>query len=258
MFGFKRRRRQELRTKPFPADWQRILERNIPLYRRLPPEDQRELHGHIHVFLAEKYFEGCNGLVLTDEIRITIAAQACMLLLHRVPSYYPGLRTILVYPSAYIATSKSIGPGGVITESTGVRLGESWHHTSQRGAIVLSWSDVMSGALGERDGRNVVLHEFAHQLDGEFGGMDGAPNLANPSMYKDWARVLGSEYQALMQNLMRNHRTGIDPYGATNPAEFFAVITEMFFERPRKMREEHRQLYEQLKLFYHQDPAAIS
>jgi Mlc titration factor MtfA (ptsG expression regulator) len=257
MFGFKRRRRDRLHSKPFPEQWRHIIDRNVPMYRRLSDEDQRELQGHVQVFVAEKYFEGCDGLVMTDEIRVTIAAQACVLLLHRQATYYPGLRSILVYPAAYVANSKSVGPGGIVTESIGVRAGESWHPTSQRGVIVLSWSDVLAGSRGERDGRNVVLHEFAHQLDGEYGGMDGVPHLPNPSMYKDWARVLGQEYQSLVQNLMRNHRTGIDPYGATNPAEFFAVVTEVFFERPRNLQAEHPQLYEQLKSFYQQDPAAV-
>ena len=188
MFSFfKKRRRQRLRIQPFPSDWLTIIEKNVPIYNRLPQADQLELQGHIQVFLAEKFFEGCGGLELTDEIKVTIAAQACLLLLHRETDYYPRLITILVYPHAYVA--KNIEPigGGVVLEGKIARLGEEW----KDGVVVLSWDDVRQGASDLHDGHNVVLHEFAHQLDQQDGSADGTPTLEHRSQYTTWARVLG-------------------------------------------------------------------
>ncbi|MHC5542275.1 M90 family metallopeptidase, partial [Singulisphaera rosea] len=164
MFGFfKRRRRERLRATPFPTAWVEIIEKNVPLYQRLGEADRRELQGHIQVFLGEKQFEGCGGLELTDEVRVTIAAQACLLLLHRETDDYRRLITILVYPSAYEAKGVEPIGGGFVIEGIQGRLGEAW----QDGVVVLSWDDVRRGAADARDGQNVVLHEFAHQLDQE-------------------------------------------------------------------------------------------
>lgn len=253
----KNHRRRRLREEESASEWLRILDA-LSAYRRLPPADQRELQGHIRVFLDEKYFEGCGGLEMTDEIRVTIAAQACMLLLHRDTDYYPGLKTILVYPSSYVATGKHVGPGGVITESEGVRAGESWHalaSPASGGPVVLSWRDVVTGAADINDGHNVVFHEFAHQLDAEAGGLDGAPQLGKRSSYIAWARVLSGEYAALLEDLKRDSPTWLNSYGATNPAEFFAVLTESFFEQAALMKRTHPDLYSQLAEFYRQDPA---
>ncbi len=252
MFGFKRRRRERLRNQPFPTEWVAIIERNIPYYRRISSDDQKELQGHIHVFLNEKKFEGCGGLEITDEIRVTIAAQACILLLHRDTDYFPLLTSILVYPHHYFAQSSHHLPGGVVHEDLEGRLGESWY----RGPVVLSWDDILRGAADPHDGYNVVLHEFAHQLDSESGSTEGAPVLPERSMYGPWARVLGREYEKLLNDLRHNHQPLIDAYGATNPAEFFAVVTELFFEKPAALKRRHRELYEQLAAFYQQDPAA--
>src|SRR5208282_4231509 len=157
MFGmFRNRRRERLRSQPFPHSWLDIIKKNVPIFNRLPQADQRELQGHIQVFLAEKFFEGCGGLELTEEIKVTIAAQACLLLLHRETDYYPRLITILVYPHAYVA--KGIRPigGGAVLEFETARLGEAW----KDGVVVLSWDDVRQGASDLHDGHNVVLHEF--------------------------------------------------------------------------------------------------
>ncbi len=251
MFGFKRRRRQRLRNQPFPPEWVAFIEHNVPYYRRLTPDEQKELQGHILVFLDEKTFEGCGGLDITDEIRVTIAAQACMLLLHRDTDYFPLLTSILVYPHHYFAESKHHLPGGVVHEDIEGRLGESWY----RGPVVLSWDDILSGAADPYDGHNVVFHEFAHQLDSESGSNEGAPVLPHPSMYTAWARVLSQEYKKLLIDLQRHHQHLIDAYGATNPAEFFAVVTELFFEKPVALQKLHPALYEQLAAFYQQDPA---
>ena len=252
MFGFKRRRRRRLKDQPFPRQWAAILERNVPCYRALPPDDQRELQGHIQVFLDEKRFEGCAGLEITDEIRVTVAAQACMLLLHRQSDYYPRMKTIFVYPQGYLTRSVATGAGGIVTETDGLRLGESWY----RGPVVLSWDDARKGAADARDGHNVVFHEFAHQLDSETGEHDGAPVLPRRSMYIAWARVLGGDYRRLIDDIARDRKTALRAYGATDPAEFFAVATEAFFEKPRALRRRHPSLYEQLRGFYRQDPAA--
>lgn len=252
MFGFKRRRRRRLKDQPFPFEWAAILERNVPCYRALPPDDQRELQGHIQVFLDEKRFEGCAGLEITDEIRVTVAAQACMLLLHRQSDYYPRMKTIFVYPQGYLTRSVATGAGGIVTETDGLRLGESWY----RGPVVLSWDDARKGAADARDGHNVVFHEFAHQLDSETGEHDGAPVLPRRSMYIAWARVLGGDYRRLIDDIARDRKTALRAYGATDPAEFFAVATEAFFEKPRALRRRHPALYEQLRDFYRQDPAA--
>lgn len=253
MFGLRERRRRRLRQAPFPPAWRAIVERNFALFRRLPPADQEELLGHMQVFLAEKKFEGCGGLEITDEIRVTIAAQACLLLLHREPHYYPRLVSILVYPHAYVAKTTERLPGGVVLTGESGRLGESWVDD----VVVLAWDAVRSGASDANDGHNVVLHEFAHQLDQEDGSASGAPILERRSQYVAWARILGKEFTSLRQQLARGAATDIDPYGATNPAEFFAVVTEAFFERPHALRKKHPELYEELAQFYRQDPAAL-
>ena len=251
MFGFfKKQRRERLLQHPFPAEWVGILERNVPIYGRLPEDDRTELHGLIQVFLAEKVFEGCGGLAITDEIKVTIAAQACMLLLHRDTDVYPRLITVLVYPNAYVSNMPRHSPQGIVTEGPRGRLGEAW--TS--GVVVLSWDDVKLGAADLRDGHNVVFHEFAHQLDQEDGAADGAPILPKRSMYSAWARVLGAEFEELKRAEATGKKSVLDTYGASEPAEFFAVATEAFFEKPVQMKKKHPELYEELKEYYGQDP----
>jgi len=245
---FRRVRRRRLREAAFPENWRRIIEANVPLYGRMPESLRRQLHGLVQVFLAEKHFEACGGLEMTDEIKVTIAAQACMLLLNRQPTYFPKLRTILVYPHTYVARTVSSN-GSMVVEGHSVRLGESW----QNGPVVLAWDSVKGGTSNVTDARNVVLHEFAHQLDQEDGAADGAPILERRSRYVTWARVLSAEYEALQRG---RGRTVMSRYGATNPAEFFAVATETFFEKPRQMHKHHPELYEELKTYYQLDPLA--
>lgn len=251
---FGRRRRAALRAAPFPAAWAALIERNVPLVARLSASDRAELFGHVQVLVAEKHWEGAGGLVLDDEIRVTIAAQACLLLLHRgVENPYPELDTVLVYPRGWRTETRHV-QDGLVTEGPAHHLGESW----RRGLVILAWDAARRGAADDDDGQNVVLHEFAHQLDTEAGAADGAPALPDRAMYGPWARVLGREYEALVDALHQGRPTTLDPYGATNPAEFFAVVTELFFERPRRLRERHPALYDQLKAFYRQDPAEWS
>jgi Mlc titration factor MtfA (ptsG expression regulator) len=251
MFGFKKRRRNRLANQQFPDQWLRIIKRNVPIYRLLLAEDQKELQRHILVFIGEKLFEGCGGLQITDEIKVTIAAQACILLLHRKTDYYPGLSSILVYPRSYVARSTKHLAGGVVVEGTDIRLGESWHH----GSVVLSWDDVRRSAADIHDGHNVVLHEFAHQIDSAFAKGDSTPALKSTSTFIAWARILQKEYENLRREVSSDSSTILDKYGAVNPAEFFAVATEYFFEKPKQLQRLHSELYRELKHFYQQDPA---
>ena len=171
-------------TEPLPEEWERILKQNVPLYSRLPDALRRQLQGLINIFLHEKRFEGCSGLEITDEIRVTVAAQACILLLNRKTDFYPRLSSILVYPGAYMAKEVWQTPAGFEVEEESVRLGESW----ESGTVVLAWDNIKHGAWDWKDGHNVVLHEFAHRLDQQNGTANGAPILAQRSRYVTWAR----------------------------------------------------------------------
>jgi Mlc titration factor MtfA (ptsG expression regulator) len=245
-YNLRNARRKKLMAAPFPEDWRQIIEKNFPLYNRLPDSLKDELGGIIQVFLAEKKIEGCGGLEITDEIRVTIAAQAGMLLLNRKTKFFKKLHSILVYPHTYVAGN--LTGGGIGGPS--VRLGESW----QNGPVVLSWDSVTGGASNITDGRNVVMHEFSHQLDQEDGAADGAPILESRSCYATWAKVLSAEYDTLRNKKKKCRRSVMRKYGATNPAEFFAVATESFFEKARQMKKKHPELYDELKDYYKLDP----
>jgi Mlc titration factor MtfA (ptsG expression regulator) len=236
-------RRKRLLAKPIKPEWKEIIEKNIPLYKHLSEPLQSQLAGLVSVFLAEKRFEGCGGQEITDEVRVTIAAQACMLILNRKTRYFPKLRSIYVYPATYVA--KQASDGGRQS-----RLGESW----QNGPVVLAWNSVTGGANNIHDGRNVVFHEFSHQLDQEDGSADGAPILQSSNCYRTWAKVLGAEYETLRGKARKRRKSVVRKYGATNPAEFFAVATEAFLEKPKQMKKKHPQLYEELKNYYRLDP----
>ncbi len=246
-----RLRRRRLLARPFPPQWQQILQRNLPIYDALPDATVTELHHQIVLFLDEKKFYGCGGLVVDDNIRVTIAAQACLLLLNRPTSGYASLQAILVYPSAYFATQQVYDDSGVVHSGNNTMLGESWSN----GRLILSWDDVESGARDFHDGHNVVLHEFAHQLDQESGSSNGAPLLGTGSSYQSWARVLADEFNQLQRQAELGQDSLLDHYGASNPAEFFAVATEAFFERPTELKQLHPALFEQLYSFYRVDPA---
>jgi MtfA peptidase len=254
VFGFfKRQRREHLRSAPFPSAWLEIIERNVPFHAHLPEADRGELQGLVQVFLAEKNFEGCGGLELTDEIKVTIAAQASVLLLHRDTDIFPRLSSILVYPSAYVARSVEPIGGLAVLEGEQVRLGEAW----KDGVAIVSWEDVRATFLGHNYGKNLVLHEFAHLLDMEDGAADGTPVLEKLSRYESWTKVMEEEYKQLRSHASLGKYTALDPYGATNAAEFFAVATEAFFEKPGVLQKRHPELYEELKSFYQQDPARL-
>jgi len=250
MWPFNKWRRKIIRKKAFPLAWLSIISTNCAIYRKLPAYDKEELHRHILIFLDEKRFVGCGGLEVNDEIKLTIAACACILLLHRKTDYFPGLNSILVYPAAYVAKQTRHLPGGVVEEGYDVRLGESWPN----GSVVLSWDDVKRDAANLRFGRNVVLHEFAHQLDSSFGRGDSSAVLKRPSAFVKWAKVLYKNYLKLQQDLGVNKPTLLGTYAAEGPAEFFAVATENFFTRPKELRKSYPDLYRELKNFYHQEP----
>ncbi|MBA53170.1 MAG: protein mtfA [Pseudomonadales bacterium] len=243
------RRRSALQRKPLPDHCQAILQRDFALYRKLPVESRAKLHGHINVFLDEKVFVGCNGMEITERVKLLIAAQACLLILNKPTDYYPGFETILVYPDTFVV-SVTERDGMVHSDSVSVRTGESRH----RGPIVLAWDQVLHGASDERDGHNVVMHEFAHKLDEENWSMDGLPVLANPQQYAPWKQVLTEAYAQLHRAIEQDSHDVIDDYGATSPAEFFAVVTETFFEKPKQLKHQHPALYEQFRAYYQLDP----
>lgn len=246
----RRRRRRLLREHPFPAAWRAILQRNVPQFRRLPADLQLQLKKHIQVFLAEKHFTGCDGQQITDEVRVTIAAQACLLLLNQPTHYFPKLRQVLVYPGAFVVERLRPEPSGVLQDTRQALSGESWTH----GQVILSWQDALEGAAIADDGRNVVIHEFAHQLDQDKGYANGAPWLPARSRYASWSRVLGEEFRRLQERSATGEPTLMSAYGASDPAEFFAVASEVFFEQPQHLAEQHPELYAELAGFYRVDP----
>ena len=248
---FTRLRRARIRRRPFPAEWREILRRRVPYVRHMPADLQLQLKKHMQVFLAEKPFIGCAGLVVTDEMRVTIAAQACLLMLNRRrPSYFAQLRQILVYPGAFLVDRVHTDSAGVLQDQRRALSGESW----SQGQVILSWQDALDGAAVIDDGQNVVIHEFAHQLDQENGHANGAPVLSGPRHYERWSSVMATEFARLQAQAEGDQPTLLSPYGATNPAEFFAVASEVFFEQPLQLSTEHPSLYRELAGFYRLNP----
>lgn len=245
-----RYRLRQVINAPFPEEWVALLEQNIEIYRHLPGPVRSQLRRLIKQFLHQKHFTGAGGLEITDEIRVTIAAEACMLLLNRGSHVYPALRYIIVYPSAFVVDRDHAGSGGLVSEGRRGLLGESWSN----GKVILAWDSVLHGARNFSDGENVVLHEFAHQLDSESGSTNGAPILSGASGLRTWALTLSEEFEELQQDAWKGRRSLIDHYGATNPAEFFAVATETFYEKPAQMAKHHAELFDVLKRYYRVDP----
>ncbi len=243
-----RRRHRQLRTLPFPRAWARILQRRVPLVQRLPAPLRRRLLGLIQVFIADKPFIGCAGLQVDDEMRVTIAAQACLLLLGQDgEACYPRLRQVLVYPEPFVVPRRQLLPGGVVSEQPQALAGESW----AQGQVILAWSEVLAGAADPADGRNVVLHEFAHQIDQDGGDADGRPWQRDEAARQRWAAVVDEG----LARLREVPSEALDAYGSTDPAEYFAVATEAFFERPQALRQAAPPLYEELARLYRLNPA---
>jgi Mlc titration factor MtfA (ptsG expression regulator) len=249
---FADRRRQALLAQPFPEEWIELLTRDVKIYSTLSAEERNRLHDLLRVFMAEKSWEGCGGLTLTDEIKVTVSAQACLLVLGFEHETYRNVESILVYPTAFVAAQPRVGPDGVVESAPYGLLGEAWH----KGPVILSWIDAREEAKNPAGGHNVVFHEFAHKLDLRDGSADGVPKLADDAEYEQWAEVMSAEYADLVERAEHRRKSLLDPYGATDPAEFFAVATECFFDRPRPMRQTHPRLYTVLRDFYRQDPAA--
>lgn len=245
-----RLRLKNIYRQQFPAQWLEILHRRLPFYYKLPEKFQQQLQNQIKVFLNDKSFVGCGGQEIDDEIRVTVAAQACLLLLNKKGSHYNELQSVLVYPSTFVVTRQLRDDLGLVSTNHVALLGESW----SQGKVILAWDNVENGVLNLQDGHNVVLHEFAHQLDHESGVTNGAPVLQTRGAYKSWAHVFSKEFEELQQQASQQQPSLMDHYGATNPAEFFAVATETFFECPLQMHRNHAELYRELVKFYRVDP----
>jgi MtfA peptidase len=255
MFDWWRRlSRSEVLAESFPAGFREHIFRRVPCADLLSQAELEKLEALVRIFNSEKTFEGAGGLALSDEMRVGVAARACLLKLWRVEldsPLYPGLDTIILYPSTYRAPVEH-REGYVTIEGEQRRLGESW----SRGVVVLAWDAVAAGVANPSDGHDVVLHEFAHQLDAEDGAMDGTPELDGLERYAVWSKVAGAEYALLCEAVDAHRRTSIDAYGATNAPEFFAVVVEQFFEKPAALKRLHPKLYAELANFFRFDPAA--
>lgn len=243
-------RRQRIRRQPFPPLWRDILRRRMPAFALLPADVQLRLKKLAQVLIAEKPFIGCAGLVISDEMRVLVSVQAALLLLRRGAGYFPQLRQVLIYPGAFVVQRSSPGVAGLVHDERRALAGESW----QQGQVLLSWLDVLEGAADPHDGRNVVIHELAHQLDQETGGANGAPWLREPARRARWAQVLSQEFQHLQLRLAQGHAGLIEPYAATDAAEFFAVVSELFFEKPAELAALHPALYGELCGYYGVNP----
>jgi Mlc titration factor MtfA (ptsG expression regulator) len=253
-------RRARVVAQVFPAKWRKVLRRRVPLVHRLPVPLQLQLKKHMQVFIAEKAFIGCAGLRVTDEMRVVIAAQACLLLLNRSTHYFPNLRQILLYPGAFAVDRATTDGAGVLQEQRQALAGESW----SQGQVILSWQDCLEGAARSDDGRNVVIHEFAHQLDQENGTANGAPPQApRPAVgatgrhnAQRWAQVFQAAYAQLQEEAHTGVQGLLSHYGAQDPAEFFAVVSEVFFEQGAALLTHYPSLYAELAGFYQVDSAA--
>ncbi|MFY8118971.1 MAG: zinc-dependent peptidase [Roseateles sp.] len=246
------RRRLRLAHQPFPAAWRRLLRRRVPLVARLPADLQLRLKGLMQVFLAEKPIIGCAGLRVNDEMRVTIAALACLPLLGDARGLYPRLRQVLLYPSAFYVDRLRQEAGGLQREERQLLAGESW----SQGQVLLSWQDVLADAADPQDGRNVVIHEFAHQLDQVTGQADGTPSQADAQALRRWSTVMQAEHRGLQERVARGEETLLSAYGSVDQAEFFAVASEVFFERPDALQTQHPALYGLLSGFYRLNPAS--
>ena len=242
------RRRLALRH-PFPQQWRRILEQQVPLYRHLPWPLQSQLEQHVQLFVAEKPMYGCDGFRVTDPVRLTIAGHACMLITARSFSDFDAVRAVLVYPGVY-RVRESVSDGFVQWQDEEFRAGESW----DGGRVVLSWEDCQAAAENPDGPHNVILHEFAHQLDHAGGETNGAPGLGREAAVR-WQRVMRDAYERLGARLEQGEPSWLDPYGMTHPAEFFAVLSEAFFQQPHTLQREEPAVYAELCGFYRISPA---
>lgn len=252
LYGYRRQRARQLRADLMETgltddEW-RIVIREVPVISRLPDRLHGPLRAKISLFLGQVEFIGYDGLEVTDDIALSIAAQACLLVV-ATDRWYDHLTTVLVYPGAF-KSLKLQRDGFVMHEEMVVRSGESW----SRGPVVLSWADSRKGAQTTDDGYNVVLHEFAHQLDDLSGHTDGAPVLAEGQSFSRWSRVMLEAYARHEANVAAHRATPLDPYGAENHEEFFAVAVETFFEKPDALFVAEPDLYAELQKLLNLDP----
>lgn len=246
----RRRRRRHILAQPFPPEWGKWLANRVPHYAALTSAQRSQLDRLVQVFVAEKEWEGCQGMKMTEEVKVTISGQACLLLLGLKHDYFYNVRNILVFPQHYAAVHPSVDESGVVHEGPQSVLG----HASYDGPVALSWISSREGGLNSHDGRNVVLHEFAHKLDFMDGFANGVPVLRNRASYPRWFKVMQREYEALVASSDKGRVALLDDYGATNPGEFFAVCVECFFEKPSQMAKRYPALYLILKEYFGQDP----
>lgn len=245
-----RYRRNKSKYNEFPKEWDELLTAQWPLYHRLPELLKQNLKERIKMFLAEKTFIGSGGFVINDQHKILIAAQACLLIVNKPFEYYDKLSSILIYPSAFIVKRPEVLANGTVSEQKKINLGEAWGN----GKIVLSWDDSYSGMINASDGQNVVIHEFAHLLDQTNGSPNGAPFLAHAKNYKRWSQIFAIAFERLQKSTHHGKKTLFNPYGETNPAEFFAVVSEIFFEQSDLFQQQEPALHEELVKFYGVDP----
>lgn len=244
-------RRNRILEQPFPAPWEEIFARRAAFYSRLTPDEQKRLRDTVQILVHEKSWEGGSGLAVTDEMRVTISAYAALLTVNREHDYYANVESIIIYATDY-HVKEHRSEAGVVDESRSDRLGEAWLH----GPVVLSWQDVEIGSGNNNDGQNVVIHEFAHKLDMNDDEANGVPYLDDDKQVEEWAEVMQQEYNRLIEEIERGHGHLLRAYGATNPAEFFAVACECFFEKSLQMERRLPRLYRTLQGYFHQDPAA--
>lgn len=245
------RRRRKVLAQPFPAEWLGYLEKNVAHYPHLSPDEQARLRDALRIFIAEKNWEGCNGLAVTEEMKVTIAAQACLMTLGLEGEPFRNLLSVLIYPAGYAVPEERWHQGwSIMGESA--RLGESWY----RGPVILSWEEIQDDARHPGYGNNLIWHEFAHQIDMLDRSTNGTPPLRTEQERRQWHDVMTAEFEQLRRDAASGRATLLDSYGAENEAEFFAVATECFFDCPVELREEHPRLYELLAGYYCQDPAS--
>ena len=243
-------RRRRLLAQPFPASWEMLLRESFPQLAELPERWQRPLRDRLRVLLADKYWEGVAGFTVTPQMQVTIAAMACVPVLAFDAHVYPNILTVLLHDRQYLRQARRQQPGGVVAEGAEWRLGEA--HTA--GVIGLSWPAVQAGGRQPHDGFNLVYHEFAHALDMSGGAADGVPPLDSTAEERTWANVLAEELNALRRQRGEGYAIVLDDYALTNEAEFFAVATESYLERPRLLNLKLPRLYALLDSFYRLDP----
>ncbi|NJD05283.1 MAG: zinc-dependent peptidase [Methylococcaceae bacterium] len=229
------------------ALWRRTLA-DHPILGRLRPGERARLRELTTLFLHEKLFEPVRGLTLDDSMRAMIAVQACLPILNLGLDWYDDWRTVVVYPAQFVRPRAQFDGTGVMHEWQEMLGGEAW----ERGPVILSWADVEASGVGE--GYNVVLHEMAHKLDMRNGDADGFPPLHRGMQTRAWTDAFAPAYEDLNRRAETGHDTPVDPYAAESPAEFFAVVSEYFFERPGVLMEAYPAVYRQLAEFYRQQP----